>query len=273
MTRDAIGLAALTLAALVGCGGPGAHTRAAGAVAPLAVRVVPWNYGGAPLGRVRAVTDAGDFALVCSDAGATVLSSLAVVATDASLRGCRGAATIAGADGAPRWLVVIDAAGHLHRLRASSVFEEVSQRYGLGHEGVRGASPLGGGQVGFRLDTGVAIADGSAVARYPLGPFSDFAGGAGLGVGVANDGLHVVDGARHTTTFFPLPGATHAAVDPAGRLYATTARAVYAANDRGELALLYEADGDTLHGLVASGTTVWFADGAELGVVDGARVA
>jgi hypothetical protein len=92
-------------------------------------------------------------------------------------------------------------------------------------------------------------------------------------VGVAPDGLRVVDGARRTMTFFPLPGATHAAIDPAGRLYATTPRAVYATDARGALVRIYEAEGDTLHGLVASGATVWFADGPELGVVDGARVA
>jgi mono/diheme cytochrome c family protein len=126
--------------------------------------------------------------------------------------------------------------------------------------------------VGFRVDGGVAIADGQAIARYEVGPFTEVAGGARLAVGVESGGLRVIDGAKRTSTFFPLDGATHAAIDPKGRLYATTSRAVYAADDRGALQLVYEADGATVHGMVASGDVVWFADGAELGVVDGARV-
>ena len=65
---------------------------------------------------------------------------------------------------------------------------------------------------------------------------------------------------------------TRAALGPDGRLYATTPRAVYAAPTHGDLTLVYDAGGDTIHGLVVSGEHVWFADGTELGVVDGDRV-
>jgi mono/diheme cytochrome c family protein len=266
-------LAALSLGALAGCGGPGAHSRAAGAVGPLSVRPVAWNASNAPVGKVRAVADAGDVVAVFSDTGATVLSSRAVVATVPGMKNCVDAATIAGADGTAHWIVGIDAAGRIHYLRSESTFDDVSERYGLAGQPVREASPLGTGFVGFRLDGGVAIADGSAVTRYSLGPLLELTGGAHLGAGVAPDGIRVIDTLKKTTTAFPLEGALHAAIDPKGRLYATTARAVYAANDRGELSLVYEADGDTIHGLVASGDVVWFADGTELGVIDGAKVA
>ena len=74
-------------------------------------------------------------------------------------------------------------------------------------------------------------------------------------------------------TEYALPGVTHAAFGANGRLYATTRRAVYAADTIGKLALVYDATADTIHGLVASGADVWFADGDELGVVEGDRVA
>jgi mono/diheme cytochrome c family protein len=65
----------------------------------------------------------------------------------------------------------------------------------------------------------------------------------------------------------------HAAVGSDGRVYAATSRALYAMSPQGVLELVYDAEGETLHGLVASGDHVWFADGAELGVVDGDHVA
>jgi len=72
---------------------------------------------------------------------------------------------------------------------------------------------------------------------------------------------------------FRLAGVTGVALGAGGRLYATTPRALYASTERGDLTLIYDAGADTLHGLVASGDAVWFADGAELGVVDGRRIA
>jgi hypothetical protein len=78
--------------------------------------------------------------------------------------------------------------------------------------------------------------------------------------------------AKMTARTFPLPGVTGAAVGSDGRLFATTARALYASTEHGDLTLVYDAGGETLHGLVASGEHVWFADGTELGVVDGERV-
>jgi mono/diheme cytochrome c family protein len=66
---------------------------------------------------------------------------------------------------------------------------------------------------------------------------------------------------------------THAALGANGRLYATTPRAVYAGDASGNLALVYDATAATIHGLVMSGSQVWFADGDELGVVEDGRVA
>ena len=69
------------------------------------------------------------------------------------------------------------------------------------------------------------------------------------------------------------PGVSKAIRDlvARGRLHATTSRALYVANERGELARVFESSGG-LHGLVVSGDTVWFAEGTELGVLEDGRV-
>jgi hypothetical protein len=164
----------------------------------------------------------------------------------------------------------------MYHLRGLSAFEDVTDRYGLAGEAVRGAAPLGRGCVGFLLGREIAIADGARVTRYASSidgvTFDDLVGGAGFGAAVAPEGVHVFDLARGSVVEYPLPGVTHAAVGANGRLFATTLRAVYAADALGRLALVYDASAETIHGLVVSGSEVWFADGDELGVVEGDHV-
>jgi len=142
---------------------------------------------------------------------------------------------------------------------------------------VLGATPLGSRFVGFLLGREIAIADGAHVTRYAGSAdgvtFDELAGGAGFGVAVEPNGVRVFDAARRSVSLYPLPGATHAALGGNGRLYATTPRAVYAGDSLGRLALVYDARGDTIHGLAVSGSDAWFADGDELGVVTGDQVA
>jgi hypothetical protein len=259
-----------------GCG-PALHTRGAGAVLPLAVRPVAWNPSNTAVGSVRAIADGGDVVAVFSDRGATVFSARSPVAVDRSVTDWASAGSIAGADGAARWIVGISGAGRIYHLRGRRTFEDVTDRYGLAGARVLGASALGSGVVGFLLGREIAIADGEHVTRYecPLDgvTFDELAGGAGFGAGVAPSGMNLIDVTRRTMTRYPLPGVTHAAFGTDGRLYATTRRAVYVADAEGTLALVYDATADTIHGLVASGPEVWFADGDELGVVQGDRVA
>jgi mono/diheme cytochrome c family protein len=263
-------LAVVAAALLAGCGAA-PHTRGAGAVSSFGVRPVAWNPASAQVGKVTAVADAGSVVAVFGDAGATVLSSGAVVATDRSVTDWVDALPIRGADGSPRWIVGIDGKGHLHYLRGLSSFEDVSARYGLDGQRVLGAAMFDGARVGFLLDREIAVADGRRVTRYGVPAFAALLGGGGTGAGVGTDAVTVFD-ARMMARTYPLRGVTHAAIGPDGRVYAATPRALYAATERGELALVYDAGGDSLHGLVASGDHVWFADGAELGVVDGERV-
>jgi hypothetical protein len=265
--------AALALGSLVNGCGPAPHTRAAGALTPLSVRPVNWNPGGASIGPVRAVADAGNVVAVFGDSTATVLSSGAAVATDTRVTGWLSAQTIAGADGSSRWIVGVNGQGHLYYLRGLSSFDDVSARYGLDGRKLLGAAMLDASHVGFLLDGEVAVADGHRVTRYTTGPLSDLEGGGGVGAGVSKDAIVSFDAASLKARTFPLPDVTRVAVGVDGRLYAITPRAVYASGADGKLALVYSADGDTVHGLAASGAHVWFADGRELGVVDGDHVA
>jgi hypothetical protein len=267
-----LSLAAST-ALLVGCGAA-PHTRAAGAVTPLSVRAVPWNPSQAQVGRVSAVADSGSIVAVFGDSGATVLGSGAVVAVDPSVKEWAGASTIVGADGSSRWIVGIDRRGRLHYLRGSSAFDDVSARYGLDGRAFRGASMLDAGRVAFLVDGGIAVADGRSVARYDaLPPLLDIAGGGGHGAAIGAGLLVAFDPTLQATRRYAIPGVAAVAVGGDGRIYAATRRALYAAKPDGELALVYDADGDTLHGLAASGAHVWFADGPELGVVEDDHVA
>ena len=148
------------------------HTRAAGAVAPLAVRPVAWNPSSAPVGHVRAVADTGSVVAVLGEAGATILLSGVVVATDRAVTDWVEAKVIRGADGAPRWIVGIDGKGRLYYLRGLSSFEDVSARFGLEGRAVRGAAMLDPTRIGFLLDGEVAIAQAGRVDRFAVPPIS-----------------------------------------------------------------------------------------------------
>lgn len=270
MSRRLLGALAL---ALVGCA-PAPHTKAAGAVASLAVKPVAWNPANAPIAKVRAVADCGELVIVLGDDGASVLSANAIVARDGSAKGWTTAVSLVAPDGTTPWLVGIDPAGKVHRLRGMTAFEDVTARYGLGDRKVRGATLAGTAKVAFLLDDRVALGSASNIAVYPTTDrLSTIAGGGDFVAGITKDAVVLVNATNAVPTRFALPGVTAAVVDARGRLHATTDRAVYAADASGALALVLDAGHDGIHGLVASGRRVWFADRGELGVVDGDRVA
>ena len=264
-----------SVAALLLLGGCSAapHSKAAGAVASLAVRPVEWNAANAPMGKVSAVADAGDVVAVFAADGVSILSARAVVAHDTRVLGWTAGDTIDATDGATRWIVGIDEAGRVQRLKGLTAFEDVTPRYGLAGRRIRSATMVGKGKVGFLLDGQVVLSDASKMAVFPTSTFTMFAGGGGFGAGVSKDAIDVVNSTNALVTHFVLPGVTWAALDSKGRLYAATSRAVYAADSAGALALVYDAGHDGIHGLVASGDRVWFADRGELGVVEGDHVA
>lgn len=263
---------AFALLLVAGCSAA-PHSKSAGAVSSLAVKPVVWNPANAPIAKVRAVADSGDVVCVFTDDGASILSAKAVVARDESAKGWPSGATIVAPDGTTPWIVGIDGAGHVHRLRGMTSFEDVTARYGLGDRRIHGAALAGPGKVGFLLDGQVAVGSASKIAIYPTDRFTALAGGGDFIAGVEKDSVSLVNATNTLVTRFGLPGVTAAALDAKGRLYATTERGVYAADASGALGLVFDAGHDGLHGLVASGDRVWFADRGELGVVQGDRVA
>jgi len=236
------------------------------------VRRLEWNVNHVPLSNVRAVADDGGVVAVLTGSGASVFSAGALAATDTKGEGWTSASVIPGADGSPRWIVGVDALGKVEYLRNLSEFEDVSPRYGLEGARVRSVVALGGASVAFVLDHELAIADGKRVTHYPTAPLSQVAGGGGALVGVTTDAVHVFRTTEKTGVSFPLPGVLAAAVGAEGKVYAATRAALYASDGFGGLSLVYHA-AQGIHGLVVSGTRVWFADGTELGVLDGGSVA
>ena len=261
-------LALLLLLGAAACGAT-PHTRAAGAVAPLAVRSVAWSPAGVDVGAVRAVADAGDEIVVFGDAGAAVLAAGAVVATDRSVTDWVDGRVIAAADGTRRWIVGIDGRGRLLRLRGGTSFEDVSERFGLEGHAVRAAATLGPSSDAFLVEGDLAVATGGWVARLHVPALAGLSGASGRAVGVDRDGVVVVDARARVAQRFPLPGATQAILDASGRLVASTARALYVVGAGGDLEIVYDAERGSLRGLVASGDHVWFVDGSEVGLLDG----
>jgi hypothetical protein len=278
MTRLTGGVFVSLTALVAACGGAGPHSRAAGAASQfaLSVKQVAWNPTNAPVGKVTAVADDHDVLAVFSDNGANIFRSGALVARDTNAHAWVTASTIPSIDGASQWIVAVDKNGGLYYVRNLQSLEAVSDRYGFGKSKVRSAALVGsaGGKtlVGFSLDNEIAIADGAQVTRFAGSSFSDFGAGGTFAVGVTHDEVDVIDTSKRTVEKYALPNAAFAAVTTDGNMYAATPRAIYAAKN-GALTLLYEADDATIHGLVASGSQVWFADGDELGAIENQKVA
>ena len=249
------------------------HARAAGVVDSLAVRPVVWNAAGARVGHVTAVADGGSVVALFGDAGATVFSSGAALVHDTHETRWSDAGVVPGADGVARWIIGIDEGGHLRYLHGLSRFEDVSSRFGLEGARVRSIAVLDERRTAFLLDGEIAVADGRRVTRYSTGPVAALAASEGKAALVAQDRVLVLEGGDLGAKAYALPGVQQAALGSDGRVYAATARAVYASTKDGDLTLVYDAQADTIHGLVASAGRVWFADGSELGNIVGDRVA
>jgi len=241
-------------------------------IAPFAVRAVDWNVTHVPLSAVPGVADDGGIVVVLTEEGAKIFSSGAEIATDTKETRWIGAGVLPGPDGSPRWIVAVSADGEVSYLRNLTTFEDVSPRFGFEGFPVLGVASLGGRSAAFQLHDELAIADGRRVTRYKTAPFAQVTGGAGIVVGVTNDGLQVFRVSERSGATYALPHVTTAAVGPDGRIYAATANALYATDATGSLALVYRDAAARIHGLVTSGPRVWFADGGELGVLEGDRV-
>lgn len=256
------------------CGG--APREAAAPVRGAAPRVVAWNPTHASVGNVRAVAEDGDVLAVFADDGVTVFRGGAPIAHDAAAHDWVDATTVFSPGNATHAIVGIDRKGRIFGLRALSKLEDVTDRYGVGAASVRGAAMVAGSGgarplVGFALDRGFALADGTKLTRYAGDSFSSFAGGGTYAAGIAGDSVVLVDSGKSTQQSFPLAGARFVALTDAGDLFAATASAVY--TKKGDaLVLAYEAPTPSIHGLVASGANVWIADGTSLDAIENGRL-
>lgn len=265
-------LALVTLAALAGCGAS-RFSREGGGVERLTTRAVDWNRARADLGPVRAVADAGDTVVVFGDGQATILSEGVVVAVDHSIARWTAAGVIPAADGNGTWIVGIDGDGRVLRLRNNSAFESVSDRWGLDHEKVLRVTGIAPGVAGFLLAGELAIADGQRVTRYATGPVDSLSGSDGRVALSGASGLRVFEPKLATARAFTLPEPiAQATIGAGGRLFVAAREALYGEDERGDLALRFETSGTAIHGLAASGKRLWFADGAELGTIEGGLV-
>jgi mono/diheme cytochrome c family protein len=89
----------------------------------------------------------------------------------------------------------------------------------------------------------------------------------------------VFDAASKQVSAFVVPkspwafgGPAFVAVTAGGKIFVASKRAIWAEDAHGDLALRFRSKADAIHGLVASGDRIWFADGAELGVIEDGRV-
>jgi len=271
-------------ASAIGCG-TSRYARDGGGVGVMQVRAVDWNPQKIDVGKVSAVAESEGTVVVFGDQGASVFSSGALVGVDRATTAWRLATSIPAADGSGRWIVAIDGAGKLWRLRNGSTLEPIGARYGLAGADLSAVADFGDGFVAFLgegvspdplpgttlpapgLSPFVAIADGKAITRYQAG-FLSIAGGGGKGAAMGSEAIRLFDPRAKQDRVFDLPDVRRVAVDPHGVLYAATDHAVYEENARGELSLRYESEA-AIHGLTPAGDRrVWFADGSDLGVLE-----
>jgi cytochrome c5 len=160
----------------------------------------------------------------------------------------------------------------VHRVRARSTLEDVSDRYGLSDDAVQMAFALGGSLVAFVLDQSIAMADGKTVERYAVEATSGASGGvkrvAALGAGGR---VVVLDVEPETLTIFSVPSAMATAIDAEGHVFVQTAQSIHELRQDGP-ALVYRSTSANLHGFVTCGGRVWFGEGTKLGALEARKV-
>lgn len=248
-----------------GCSSSG--DESAPAPAALAPSSVAWNPSNVDVGTVQAVAERDASLLVFGSKGVLTLTSGSVVTSDPSITTWRSAAVIPSADGLSSWMVGVDDAGHLQRVRADGPPLDVSGRYGLGDEKVQGVASAAG-HVAFLLESGVAVSDGANVTRYHAAARAVTANGALVAVADPS-AVRVFNEDKEVDV--PLADARLVAYDSGGNLFATTSHALYRITGA-QVERLYDGGARDLHGLAASGANVWFAVDGDLGLVQDGRV-
>ncbi len=250
----------LVFAAAACSGGAPSSPDAPGKPTQLTLAPVAWNASNADVGKIDAVAETGATVAVFGASGATVMTSGAVSTVDGSIATWRSAGFLPEPGGAATWLVGVDGDGKLRHVKSDGTLEDASDRFGLLGAKIADVAASSASPFGFLLDDGVATSDGVHVTRYGGAQHAIAAGGAH--VAIASDGAVRVFDASGAEKDVALADASFVAVDPNGAVYAATHHALYAID--GGVKIVFDASPRTIHGLVASGASMWMALDGEL---------
>jgi cytochrome c5 len=266
---------ALVFAALlIGCGsgeidGPAAPPKqtVSKELETLTVRNIDWNAAKADVGAVSAIAEDDEELVLFGSKGATLMAGGAVRGVITGATVWTSAAAIPAADGVGDWIVGAADTGRLFRVRAETILEDISERYGLGADKVRSIVGIDKTSVAFGYEGGLAIADGTKVTRY-MGPKSGLlAGGGGRLAWVDAGAVSVFTLADRKVRSFAVADATGVAIDSAGRVVVIAGRKLWIETE-GVLTVRWTADA-TFGAIATAGPRVWMTVGSELAVATG----
>jgi mono/diheme cytochrome c family protein len=237
---------------------------------PITVQPLSWNAAMTELGALTAVVESGDDVVVFGERGMQWLSGGAVLARDTRVMMWRDAASVPAGDGsAGRWVLAIDGAGHIWRVRDRMTLEDVTGRYGLGDQRVRSVAALDEARTVFGTDMGFAVADGTRVLRWNDPRFATVLTGAGRVAASTPTGPRVFEVMGQRFVDYTVEGASAAALDAEGRLLVGTATGgLWREQSGGTLVPGAPNTTGPVRSIARSGSTLWVIAGAGLGVFD-----
>ena len=237
----------------------------------LQLKTVQWNAKSVSTGTVFAVADLNEDTVVFSSLGAMVFTAGLPLYTDAAVQSWKSATVVPAGNLAGSWLMGVDGAGKVRRLRDRSLMEDVSDRYGLNLDNVSDVVAVDPTtRTAFSLGAELAVSDGAKVTRYPLA-FSQISGGSGRVAGIVDGSVRTFDARSGDLSRFDVSAPVGTLIDTAGRLVVATENALYRESGS-SLAKLYESSDAPIRGLVLSSGVVWVQIGDTLAVLDEAEV-
>ena len=261
--------ALLVVSVVVGVGCASTSEPPTSTAASLTLAPVAWNPSNVDVGSVQAVAEQDTSVVLFGSKGVQLLTGGALVSSDETITSWRSAAVIPSADGLSSWMVGVDDAGHIQRIRDEAAPDDVSDSYGLTADKVKDLV-AGTNRVAFLLEgtNGLAVTDGANVTRYP-GPALAVAANA---TRVALADAIAVRVLETNETDAKLTGAQLVAFDASGTLMAATEHALYRISG-GAAEKVWDAGARTIHQLVGAGQNVWLSVDHDLAVWQNGHVA
>jgi cytochrome c5 len=269
LARIAFGLAVLSAGCAEGsiAGESEPTIKVSRELEPLTLHSIDWNVAKADVGTIAAIAEDDEELVLFGSNGATLMAGGAVRGVIAGATSWHFAGTIPAADGVGDWIIGVAGDGHIYRVRAESLLEDVSGRYGLSTDLVRSVVGIDHQSVAFGFEGGLAIADGTTVTRYAGPPNGMLSGGSGRLAWRDDTSVKVLTLAARKVRSFDLAGATGVAIDASGRLVVIEDRRLWIESD-GVLSLRWTADAP-FGAITTAGPRVWMSVGTELAVATG----